>query len=151
MRVCWNWQTGTFEGRVLYDVRVQVPSLAPWSVWFFKIPNAFLWFITNKSYIAVFNIVLHIIFYNTPTILFYVCSKYHTKHKNRTGKPCAVIFRIIFDCKNYLFENCGALLAALRPYFFLSFILGSRVRKPAFLRTGLRFSPSYWRSALEMP
>ena len=28
MRVCWNWQTGTFEGRVLYDVRVQVPSLA---------------------------------------------------------------------------------------------------------------------------
>ena len=29
MRVCWNWQTGTFEGRVLYDVRVQVPSLAP--------------------------------------------------------------------------------------------------------------------------
>ena len=29
MRVCWNWQTGTFEGRVLHDVRVQVPSLAP--------------------------------------------------------------------------------------------------------------------------
>ena len=29
MRVCWNWQTGTFEVRVLYDVRVQVPSLAP--------------------------------------------------------------------------------------------------------------------------
>ena len=29
MRVCWNWQTGTFEGRVFYDVRVQVPSLAP--------------------------------------------------------------------------------------------------------------------------
>jgi hypothetical protein len=29
MRECWNWQTGTFEGRVLYDVRVQVPSRAP--------------------------------------------------------------------------------------------------------------------------
>ncbi len=29
MRVCWNWQTGTFEGRVSIDVRVQVPSLAP--------------------------------------------------------------------------------------------------------------------------
>ena len=29
LRVCWNWQTGTFEGRVLHDVRVQVPSLAP--------------------------------------------------------------------------------------------------------------------------
>ena len=32
MRVCWNWQTGTFEGRVLHDVRVQVPSLAPGKV-----------------------------------------------------------------------------------------------------------------------
>ena len=29
MRVCWNRQTGTFEGRVSFDVRVQVPSLAP--------------------------------------------------------------------------------------------------------------------------
>ena len=29
MRVCWNWQTGTFEGRVLRGVWVQVPSLAP--------------------------------------------------------------------------------------------------------------------------
>ena len=33
MRVCWNWQTGTFEGRVLHDVRVQVPSLAPSKVY----------------------------------------------------------------------------------------------------------------------
>ena len=29
MQVCWNWQTGTFEGRVFSDVRVQVPSPAP--------------------------------------------------------------------------------------------------------------------------
>jgi hypothetical protein len=29
LRECWNWQTGTFEGRVLYDVRVQVSSRAP--------------------------------------------------------------------------------------------------------------------------
>ncbi len=29
MRVCWNRQTGTFEGRVFHDVWVQVPSLAP--------------------------------------------------------------------------------------------------------------------------
>ena len=29
MRVCWNWHTGTFEGRVSDDVRVQAPSLAP--------------------------------------------------------------------------------------------------------------------------
>ena len=28
-RVCWNRQTGTFEGRVFHDVWVQVPSLAP--------------------------------------------------------------------------------------------------------------------------
>ena len=29
MRVCWNRQTGTFEGRVSRDVWVQVPLLAP--------------------------------------------------------------------------------------------------------------------------
>ena len=39
--------------------------------------------------------------------------------------------------ENYLFENCGALRAALRPYFLRSFILGSLVRNPAALRTGL--------------
>nr|DAY71985.1 MAG TPA: hypothetical protein [Caudoviricetes sp.] len=38
---------------------------------------------------------------------------------------------------NYLFENCGARRAALRPYFLRSFIRGSRVKNPAFLRTGL--------------
>ncbi len=27
--MCWNRQTGTFEGRVSYGVWVQVPSLAP--------------------------------------------------------------------------------------------------------------------------
>ena len=36
----------------------------------------------------------------------------------------------------YLLENCGARRAALRPYFLRSFIRGSRVRKPAFLRMG---------------
>ena len=29
MRLCWNRQTGTFEGRVSADVWVQVPSTAP--------------------------------------------------------------------------------------------------------------------------
>jgi len=29
LRVCWNRQTGTFEGRVSYGVWVQVPSPAP--------------------------------------------------------------------------------------------------------------------------
>ena len=42
--------------------------------------------------------------------------------------------------KTYLFENWLARRAALRPYFFLSFILGSRVRKPAFLSAGLYVS-----------
>ena len=51
---------------------------------------------------------------------------------------------------NYLFENCGARRAALRPYFFLSFIRGSLVRYPAFLRAGL-YSASASRSALEIP
>ncbi len=32
MRVCWNRQTGTFEGRVSKDVWVQVPLLAPSSL-----------------------------------------------------------------------------------------------------------------------
>lgn len=45
-----------------------------------------------------------------------------------------VLFEIVI---NYLFENCGARLAALRPYFFLSFIRGSLVKKPAFLSAGL--------------
>ena len=50
----------------------------------------------------------------------------------------------------HLFENCGARLAAFKPYFFLSFIRGSLVKKPAFLRTGL-YSESACRSALEIP
>ena len=36
----------------------------------------------------------------------------------------------------YLLENCGARRAAFRPYFLRSFMRGSRVRKPAFLRMG---------------
>ncbi len=45
---------------------------------------------------------------------------------------------LFFDIRlNYLFENCGARRAALRPYFLRSFIRGSRVKNPAFLRTGL--------------
>ena len=40
MRVCWNRQTGTFEGRVLYNVWVQVPLLAPKGV-FLNLP--YMW------------------------------------------------------------------------------------------------------------
>ena len=51
----------------------------------------------------------------------------------------------------YLFENCGARRAAFKPYFFLSFILGSLVKKPAFLRIGRYSSESTSRRALEIP
>ena len=45
------------------------------------------------------------------------------------------------SCLNdYLLENCGALRAFLRPYFFLSFILGSRVKRPADLIVFLNVS-----------
>ena len=37
----------------------------------------------------------------------------------------------------YLFENCGAFLAFLRPYFFLSFIRGSLVKNPFDFKAGL--------------
>ena len=58
---------------------------------------------------------------------------------------------LFFDIRlNYLFENCGARRAALRPYFLRSFIRGSRVKNPAFLRTGL-YSESASRSALAIP
>ena len=57
-----------------------------------------------------------------------------------------------FDCCviDYLFENCGALLAFLRPYFFLSFALGSLVKKPAFFKAAL-VSSSARTKALEIP
>lgn len=37
---------------------------------------------------------------------------------------------------NYLFENCGARRAALRPYFLRSLARGSRVTNPAAFNTG---------------
>lgn len=52
--------------------------------------------------------------------------------------------------KNYLLENCGARRAFFKPYFFLSLLLGSRVRKPSFLSAG-RSSGCAWMSAREMP
>ena len=50
----------------------------------------------------------------------------------------------------YLLENCGARLAFFKPYFFLSFILGSLVKNPAFLRIDL-CSGSTSRRALAIP
>ncbi len=48
---------------------------------------------------------------------------------------------VLFADNSYLLLNCGARLAALRPYFLRSFIRGSRVKKPAALSVG-RNSPS---------
>lgn len=76
---------------------------------------------------------------------------YKKEPRNRTasGFLCALSIDLQRD-KNYLFENWGARRAALRPYFLRSFILGSRVRKPAFLRAGRRAS-SYCKRARESP
>ena len=52
--------------------------------------------------------------------------------------------------RDYLFENCGARRAALSPYFFLSFIRGSRVKKPAALSAPL-FASSATKRALAIP
>ena len=59
---------------------------------------------------------------------------------------------LFFDIRlNYLFENCGARRAAFKPYFFLSFIRGSLVKKPAFFNNGRYSSESTSRRALEIP
>ena len=52
---------------------------------------------------------------------------------------------------DYLLENCGARRAALRPYFFLSFILGSLVRNPSAFSVLRYASESTLQRAREMP
>ena len=55
-----------------------------------------------------------------------------------TNVSCAgFACRLCVEHSDYLFENWLALLAFLRPYFFLSFILESLVRNPAALSAGL--------------
>lgn len=51
---------------------------------------------------------------------------------------------------DYLFENCGARRAFFKPYFFLSLLLGSRVKNPSFFSAG-RSSGCAWISARAMP
>ena len=52
MRVCWNRQTGTFEGRVSYGVWVQVPSLAPpgWAWTQFAFRFSFLFYSITRVF-----------------------------------------------------------------------------------------------------
>src|SRR3990170_965152 len=52
--------------------------------------------------------------------------------------------------RDYLLENWNLFLAPFCPYFFLSFILGSLVMRPAFLRTPLKEASERQR-ALAMP
>ena len=63
-------------------------------------------------------------------ILCRKCPNRAEKQQNPDGRS-----RLGIGCKNrkktQRLENCGARRAAFKPYFFLSFILGSRVRKPA--------------------
>ena len=87
----------------------------------------------------------HICFKNA--ICFYNCKNIFTL------RDPAITGRIPY-CKtnrtDYLLENCGARLAPFRPYFLRSFILGSRVKKPAFFSAG-RNSSSYWSNARDSP
>ena len=50
------------------------------------------------------------------------------KNKKRDAVVCISLF--------YLFENWGARRAFFKPYFFLSFTRGSRVKKPSFFNAG---------------
>ena len=65
MRQCWNWQTGTFEGRVLYDVRVQVPFAAPFQM-------ALKW---RKYAVSEFLFLLN---YMIWVLLGYYCTNFDT-------------------------------------------------------------------------
>ena len=84
-----------------------------------------------------------------PESLLLVCYYLVTSKQNQTEfqtKKNPVYPRFFLNIQGiilslyYLFENCGALLADLRPYFLRSFILGSLVRNPAFFKVGLHSS-----------
>ncbi len=100
--------------------------------------NAFLVF-----YYSILCNNMSIIFFIFLFILIFSSKIYKKSPKHKCFGDSAF-------CTNYLFENCGALLAFLRPYFFLSFILGSLVRNPAFFKAALN-SSSAFNSALEIP
>ena len=80
--------------------------------------------------------------------LFFSCAQRRTRKRKPRKNGAFCVFPLLLY---YRFENCGALRAALRPYFLRSFIRGSLVRNPAFFRMGLYSSESTSRSALEMP
>ena len=78
---------------------------------------------------------------------------YYVTNVMHDGTDWIVIMTEVPECRNQsliLNTDWGARRAAFKPYFFLSFILGSRVRKPADFReprsSGFRVS-----RAREMP
>ena len=76
---------------------------------------------------------------------------HQTGEVKKTQKPLWFLgFGMFVRETDYLLENWGARRAAFRPYFFLSFILGSRVMKPAAFREG-RFSGFSTTRARETP
>ena len=92
------------------------------------------------------------IFYNKIFFAIYFYAR-RANLKNKKSKEqnfLAFRFDFVLLFANYLFENCGARRAAFKPYFFLSFILESRVKKPAFLRAAL-VSGSASKRAREIP
>ena len=75
-------------------------------------------------------------------LLGQLLSSNEKQYKKRVPRiNSGTLFCTAFRSNSYRFENCGARLAALRPYFLRSFIRGSRVKKPAALSVG-RYSPS---------
>ena len=65
-------------------------------------------------------------------LTFLINKIYCNRIKNLVAK-----ILLSFDKINYLLENCGAFLAFLRPYFFLSFLRGSLVKNPFDFKAGL--------------
>ena len=93
---------------------------------------------TNES--DVFSVLACTLFVSVDDKLVSILP-YHRKANN---------FRDLNMLLSYLLLNCGARLAAFKPYFFLSFILGSLVKNPAFFNAGLK-SVSTSSNALEIP
>ena len=73
--------------------------------------------------------------------LFVFCSLELKNGRDEGYEVTEIEIFLEFADKSYLFENCGARRADLRPYFLRSFIRGSRVKNPAALSVG-RYSPS---------
>ena len=93
MREWRNWQTRTFEGRVVHTVRVQVPFLAP------KIPSQMRWYF---FYLLLYKFICH-------TLV--ACGSHNrgsspvSRTKNTIAN--AMVFFLSFIIQVYLPHACG--------------------------------------------